>query len=560
MQSENVLISQATKNNWQRLGIEDREIKSRLSKRANKRFSVKKFIPLEYLSDSNNLAIIEKIVNCEKDIQSVIYSLAINLLVSNGLITFDGGKISSKNPYIFEIIENFGIYTPEKELLNIILPQNERDFLGIVYQSMLQEGAKNQKGSYYTPKLVVEKVLASINSTSTFLDPCCGTGSFLLTAAEKIDNPENIYGFDLDKTACFISRINLVLKYKDKIFRPNIFNADFLLFDLDKKFDIIATNPPWGAVISDKYRTKFTEIKSGESFSYFICHCNKFVYLKSRMFFVLPESILNVKVHYDIRHFILENFSILGIQMLGKAFTGVLSDVVMLELSKISHCKMVKIVKKNEVLNICQSFYEKNINNTFSILDNKDAKIIEKIYSKTYLTLQNSIWGLGIVTGNNSKFITSNSIGTEKIYTGKNIIKGGILESEKYIKYEREKFQQTAPEVIYRAPEKLVYKFISKKLVFAYDDEQRLFLNSANILIPRLEGYSIIQVMNCLNSRLFQYIYEKRFNELKVLKGNLCQLPFPCLKNKKKQISDDFLYKYFNLSHEEIEYISSSNL
>lgn len=555
MQSEKVLISQATKSNWQRLGVNDKEIKTRLSKRANKRFSVKKFIPLEYLSDSNNLAIIEEIVDCKKDIQSVIYSLALNLLVSNGLITYKNGEIISENPYIYKIFEEFGNVQPLNNLLELTLPDNERDFLGVVYQSMLQEGMKNQKGSYYTPKVVVDKVSSAINIDSTFLDPCCGTGSFLLAAAEKIQEPENIYGFDLDKTACFISRINLVLKYRDKIFRPNIFNTDFLLFDFDKYFDVIATNPPWGAVTSEKYQDKFLEVKSGESFSYFICHCNKFVHPNSRMFLVLPESILNVKVHSDIRRFILDNFSISEICLLGKAFTGVLSDVVMLQLDKTLPGKMIKIIGEREICTICQKFYEKNVNNIFSILDNKDVQILEKIYSTPHQTLKNSIWGLGIVTGNNSKFITFDSAGAEKIYSGKNIAKGEILESEKYIIYDRESFQQTASEEIYRAKEKLVYKFISKKLVFAYDNKQRLFLNSANILIPDLEDYSIKQVMDCLNSKLFQYIYQKKFNELKVLKGNLLQLPFPYFRGENSQITDDLLYKYFNLSSLEVVHI-----
>lgn len=558
MQSEKVLISQATKSNWQRLGVNDKEIKTRLSKRANKRFSIKKFIPLEYLSDSNNLAIIEEIVDCKKDIQAVIYSLALNLLVSNGLITYKNGEVISENPYICEIFEEFGNVQPLNNLLELTLPDNERDFLGVVYQSMLQEGMKNQKGSYYTPKVVVDKVSSAININSTFLDPCCGTGSFLLAAAGKIQEPENIYGFDLDKTACFIARINLVLKYRDKIFKPNIFNKDFLLFDFDKFFDVIATNPPWGAVTSEKYPAKFQEVvKSGESFSYFICHCNKFVHSKSQMFFVLPESILNVKVHNDIRRFILEKFSISEIRLLGKAFTGVLSDVVMLQLDKTLSDKMINIIGEREVCTICQKFYEENVNNIFSILDNKDVQILEKIYSTPHQTLKNSIWGLGIVTGNNSKFITSDSAGAEKIYSGKNIAKGEILESEKYIIYDRESFQQTAPEEIYRAKEKLVYKFISKKLVFAYDDKQRLFLNSANILIPNLEGYSIKQVMACLNSKLFQYIYQKKFNELKVLKGNLLQLPFPYLGDGNPQITDDLLYKYFNLSQSEVVRILS---
>ena len=74
---------------------------------------------------------------------------------------------------------------------------------------------------------------------------------------------------------------------------------------------------------------------------------------------------------------------------------------------------------------------------------------------------------------------------------------------------------------------KLVYKFVSNKLMFAYDDTSSLFLNSANILIPNISGMSTKTVLAFLNSSLYQFLYEKLFGELKVLKGNLMELPFP---------------------------------
>ena len=57
-----------------------------------------------------------------------------------------------------------------------------------------------------------------------------------------------------------------------------------------------------------------------------------------------------------------------------------------------------------------------------------------------------------------------------------------------FIRFDPDRFQQAAPERKYRAPEKLVYRFISKKLIVAYDDRGRLTLNSANILIPRVDA------------------------------------------------------------------------
>jgi hypothetical protein len=115
----------------------------------------------------------------------------------------------------------------------------------------------------------------------------------------------------------------------------------------------------------------------------------------------------------------------------------------------------------------------------------------------------------------------------EKIYTGKEIQPYRLKPAKNYILYDRNTLQQVAKEEIYRAPEKLVYKFISNQLVFAYDDSASLFLNSANILIPAIPSMSAKSVMAFLNSSLFQFMYKKLFGEVKILKGNLMELPFP---------------------------------
>ena len=117
--------------------------------------------------------------------------------------------------------------------------------------------------------------------------------------------------------------------------------------------------------------------------------------------------------------------------------------------------------------------------------------------------------------------------GAEPIYTGKEIRPYFLTPAKKFLHYDRARLQQTAKDEIYRAPEKLVYKFISDKPVFAYDDTGALFLNSANILIPNIPGMSIKTVLGFLNSELFQFVYMKSFGDVKILKGNLTQLPFP---------------------------------
>ena len=560
---EELLVSEATKRNWKRLGVTEEEQKQKLSGRANKLYSKKTIIPKEYFENSANrknvLSLIENIRNNKKafDINKIIYNLALNLLLKNNLITVSENQILSKNTNILKVINDYGVDVIDKELLCYPLPTDETDILGIIYQTLMSEGNKNKKGSYYTPKTTVSDFLGLAEKSSIMLDPCCGTGGFLLRFADIIENPENLYGIDSDKTACFIASVNLILKYRDKKFLPKIFNCDFLLnqtkeFLRKKKFDIIVTNPPWGAFNQSNYSENFPQIKSKEIFSYFIIQAFNFLKNDGVCGFVLPISLLNVKLHRDIREFVLDNFHIKEIKVNGKIFSGVLTDVISIKLERKNFKEPVLIIdkdKKNQF--ISQECFLKDKELVFSLIGEDDLKLLEEIYSRPYLTLSDSAWGLGIVTGNNSKHISSKQKGKEKIYTGKEIEPYIMKESDKYIEYKREKFQQCAPDEIYRSEEKLLYKFISDKPVFAYDNEKRLVLNSANVLIPKIEGYSTKTVLAFLNSKIFRYIYQLKFRDVKVLRKNLEQLPFPPLNNSQRVEIDRFVDEYLNTQNTE---------
>lgn len=97
--------------------------------------------------------------------------------------------------------------------------------------------------------------------------------------------------------------------------------------------------------------------------------------------------------------------------------------------------------------------------------------------------------------------------------------------------------------------------------MFAYDDSSSLFLNSANILIPNIPGMSTKTVLDFLNSSLYQFLYEKLFGELKVLKGNLSELPFPKIDSKTNNelslMVDEIIYEGKNNQKEIDEIVYS---
>ncbi len=580
----------------------------RLNKRANKRNSDKKFIPKEY-SGNNNIDIdinniSSFVTKSSLSINEAIFFLSINLLQREDLLhysyfdellTFNKGLF--KNKYIqviledfYNSIQNFSLDKKYEELLEKKIPTHN-DILGLIYQSLKSEGEKAKHGSYYTPKEIVTEIISDyVKDNQKILDPCCGTGQFLLIASDSISNPRNLFGFDIDPIAVFITKINLVLKYKPIDFYPNITCKDTLLdydssplFSSEEQFDLILTNPPWGLHFENgtlgTLKSLFPHIKSIESFSYFLSKSIEMLNDGGILSFILPESILNIKVHSDIRNTILKNTSIKKIKKLGRAFTNVFTNVIRIDLSK-------KVVEENHKLEIISDssyfiFQNRFLSNPDLIFDidvnDFDSSIIEKVFARSFTTLKNNAeWALGIVTGDNNKFIhTTKEGGYEEIYKGKDVNKYFLSTPNNFIKFEPEKFQQVAPEEKYRANEKLIYKFISNKLVFAYDDKQKLTLNSANILIPKIDNYPTKVVLSLLNSSLYQFIYLKKFNTIKVLRGNLEELPLPLFSKTKNSeivnlvdkvlakdidanVIDNYVFELFGITFTEIEHIKNS--
>lgn len=559
-------ISVATHKNWEKLKYTN---ESRLTSRANKTQSLKRILPIEYFSNKKNIKqvvnLLEYIDTQQWEIGAIIYSLGINLLTQSKIIS---------QPHVQQVINSY-TYVVIKPLLDYKLPNNEKDLLGLIYQCLLTEGEKNRIGSYYTPHHIATSMTQKLSfaSNQLFLDPCCGSGAFLLSL--KNIQPQQIYGVDLDPIAVMAAKINLLLKYPEHEFIPQIFCFDYLENNNIKlKFDYIISNPPWGAIYSLKVQTSL-KISSKETFSHFFISAYEQLKDNGIIRFLVPESILRIKKHQDIRSFLLKKSRITGITLYDiNSFTNVYTKYVDIQCTKDQPAYRIPLYHKNCSKTIdLTAFKDDNVSTVpFSFMEktHTDTEIIEQISQAQVYNLSDSKWALGIVTGNNKQILKDNpGEGLEPIYTGKEISPYILKPVRKYIHYDRTKFQQVAKDELYRAPEKLVYKFISKKLVFAYDNQKHLFLNSANILIPHIPNMSIKTVLAFLNSDLFQYLYKTEFKDIKILKSNLLKLPFPRIhETQNTQISQlvDLLLdktnnnlKYHLLIQDEIYHIFKIN-
>lgn len=470
-------------------------------------------IPSHYIESSGVSKFLSGLLELEASKEQILYSIGVELLPNK------------TNPAIKKLLNEYK--TDLIEIANI--PRQEFDLLGSVYQFLNSKKENLEKGSFYTGGEVARDFVEdlSFSNGEIILDPACGSGSFLFRSSAPA---EQIYGVDADPVAIMIAKFNYFQKFPDAGY-PKIFCEDF--FDWfstheDERFDYIIGNPPYGANL-DLAKIPTQYINSGESFSFFI----EFGYwlLKQDGIFryLLPESILNVKRHTDVRNFILKHTNLKRIKKYSKKFAGVMSDVYMIELN---HKKSKNVIfEDGDKTQIPKTIFANLKNQIFVNLNKNDISIIEKVELLQGNDLSQSIFGLGVVTGDNkTKIFQTQLEGMEPIYTGKEVEKYNLLSPRNYVKFDRATLQQVAPDEIYRAPIKLIYKTISKYLKVAIDTTGSLSSNSANIIIPKVKGVDAYTILGLLNSDLYSYLHLKLFGGVnKIAKENLMALPLPKL-------------------------------
>ncbi len=425
------------------------------------------------------------------------------------------------------------------------IPNEDDDLIGAFYQSILSLSKKAGSGSFYTPQALLKDI--HIPSNKSVYDPCCGSGNILLKVLSKNHQPDLIFASDIDEIALKICRVNLAMFFHDANLKANIFRRDFLDGDFlftpenvsDQKtsfsssdfsnlyFDFIITNPPWGAHFSARKKLELKEkyplLNTSESFS--ICLYKAFLQLVDHgtLHFFLPKSFLNVAKHKEIRHFLIEQNCSLKIRDFGNAFKGVVSQSILLTVEKNQ--------EKEELALSSGTIQKSRISGPdyFIPLIPPDKLFINQklLDSFPHIILKNNaVFGMGIVTGNNNELFKSRKgADVEPIFRGKDIQPYHLTESNLKIHFDKDDFQQSAPEKLYRQ-KKIVYRFIANHPVCCIDEKGSLLLNSANFFIPSPALDYPWETIICLfNSSLYEEYYKNTFASLKILRSHIEKLP-----------------------------------
>lgn len=412
------------------------------------------------------------------------------------------------------------------------------EIIGIEYENSLSESYRNNEGIFYTPSWVVKDMMSSITigKDSTFLDPCCGSGNFIVEAIQAGIKPENVYGFDVDVNAVFITKERLRNEFG--IETANIRVGNFLHEAVTLKrehirFDLIFTTPPWGKKIDKLDRERFALIfDCGSSLDTTALFMGAGLSLLSDggvLGFLNQDAFFNISTFEDIRKRAISK-SIVRFTDYGRVFKGLITKAqgIIIENTESKPDTLVECCVDGDIFNRSLESFRNNPKTIFNLGANEeDEEIIERLYSIKHITLKDRAkWALGIVTGNNAKYcIDTPKEGYLPIYKGADISKSGLKEANTFIVDDFSNFQQVAPLEMYHAQEKLIYKFISSDLCFYFDTQQRLILNSANMLIPHSIGTTGKQLTDLLNSQIINWLFRKLFSTHKVLRGDLELLP-----------------------------------
>lgn len=578
-------ISIATAKNWMRLGklkaeengkfgreyIEGllEEIRTgkdnRLKSRRNKKNLSGMVMYKDYISNRKNIEIVENILNIseqfsESELRIILAHFAVQLYCqSGGSVISEADWLKKQLPVtkhrvfqtlISDLVGNLEIEQMEtahiKEALRCeatFVPSE--DTLGFIYISLRELNKRKQTGAYYTPQKTVHMLVDHLMECTDFehktvCDPCCGTGNFLIGLLNRGMNAKNLYGQDIDEIGILITRINMFLmdnSLSEKQLYTQFICGNTLKNTFSRSFSIILGNPPWGYYYSKEEKDIFigkyitAKEKGMESYDLFIEKGLTMVEKNGYVAYVLPEAILNVASHHIARELIIENTSFQFVHYLGNVFSGIQCPAIILGVQNggMGQTKKCKVAYSGKSFTIKENRAIDAERFSFAMTDDEYEclRAISAIPSAKYLA-GNARFALGIVTGNNKEYIKGEKEeGYETVLRGSDIYRYSVKKTENYIRFVPEHFQQVAPVNMYRADEKLLYRFISEVPVFAYDNNKSLSLNSCNILIPQIKDMDMKYVLAILNSSVAAYFMNKQYNSVKLLRSHIEALPIP---------------------------------
>ena len=251
-------------------------------------------------------------------------------------------------------IEPEELYTVVGHLQALSLSKTDLDTKGVAFEQFMEDFFKGKSGQYFTPREIVNFAVKMMNikNDDLVLDPACGSGGFLLHALDEVRSQadeyyineeaekyrywhnfaqNNLFGIEINDSIARVAKMNMIIHDDghaniigfdalDDISKMTARNRGFL----KNHFDVIVTNPPFGAIVKRSehpYLENFTlgkndkKVRNGQKTEVlFIERCIEF--LKNgtgQMAIVLPDGVLTNSSLQYVRDFLMERTQILAV-------------------------------------------------------------------------------------------------------------------------------------------------------------------------------------------------------------------------------------------------------
>lgn len=240
------------------------------------------------------------------------------------------------------------VYSVVEHLQEIAFTKTDLDTKGVAFETFMTDFFKGKMGQFFTPREIIRFCVEMLGPqiSDLILDPAAGSGGFLLNAMDYVrefaernyDEREawehwhnfamhNLYGIEINDQIARVCKMNMII-HDDG--HTNIISADSLksideICKIHKgfrknHFDIVLTNPPFGAVVKRTEKDYLDKYKLGENKKnqkteiLFIERVIDFVKPGTgKIAIVLPDGILtNFSLQY-VRDFIMAQCQILAV-------------------------------------------------------------------------------------------------------------------------------------------------------------------------------------------------------------------------------------------------------
>jgi len=259
-------------------------------------------------------------------------------------------KVKEAYPDVFDKEEKIYLdyksikYVVEK-LQNYTLVETERDVISEAFQAFWGPGLRGEKGQFFTPRNIVKMCVEILDPKpgERFIDPACGSGGFLVEVLSQLEEREyfcNVYGIDKEVDLVKICKAYMAIIGDG---HANIFCTDSLYPESwseeikkkikDESFDVVLTNPPFGAKIFIEDKNILKNYKLGHKWIkdhsnkwgvtnsvinqvpqiLFIERCLQLLKPGGRMAIVLPDGVFGNPSSRYVWDFILRSAKILAV-------------------------------------------------------------------------------------------------------------------------------------------------------------------------------------------------------------------------------------------------------